>query len=101
MQRRGFKSIIRDEWNILDADDRPIGVLKEDSLAILRRFINLIPQEFHVEINGVQVCTLKQNFNPFTLRLAVDFTADRTNLFDRRLGLAAAVLLCAIEQRQQ
>lgn len=101
LQRKGLKSIIRDEWNILDANDRPIGLLKEDSLAILRRFINLIPQKFHVEVNGAPVCTYKQNFNPFTLRLAVDFTADQTNLFDRRLGLAAAVLLCAIEQRQQ
>lgn len=100
LQRKGLKSIIRDEWAILNAYDQKIGVIVEDSLAILRRFINYIPQKFHVEINAIPVCTYKQNFNPFTLRLSVDFSADSGHLYDRRLGIAAAILLCAIEGKQ-
>lgn len=100
LRRKGLKSIIRDEWAILNANDQQIGVIVEDSLAILRRFINLIPQKFHAEVSGVPVCTYRQNFNPFTLRLSVDFSADTGRLFDRRLGIAAAILLCAIEGKQ-
>lgn len=41
-----------------------------------------------------------QNFNPFTLRYELDFSADVMGKLDRRLGIAMAVLLCAIEGRQ-
>jgi len=103
LERRGFKSVVRDEWVIMDAEDHRIGVIREDSmvLALLRRFLKaLIPQTYYAEIGTSQVCTLKQNFNPFVLKLTVDFSQDRSRVLDRRLGLAAGVLLCAIEARQ-
>ena len=103
LKRRGFKSVIRDEWIIMDADDRDIGVIKEDSmaLALVRRFLtNLVPQRYHAEVGTAPVATFRQHFNPFILKLAVDFTPDRSHSLDRRLGLAAGVLLCAIEGRQ-
>ncbi len=99
----GLKSILKDEWLFLDTDDREIGSIKEDSmvLALLRRFvISLIPQKYHGEIGGKQVCTFSQNFNPFVTKIAADFSPDTGSLLDRRLGLAAAVLLCAIEGKQ-
>jgi hypothetical protein len=46
------------------------------------------------------VVTFRQNFNPFVKKLAVRFT-DGEHVLDRRLGLAAAVLLLAIEGRQE
>jgi uncharacterized protein YxjI len=103
VQRRGLRSLLRDEWTLKDAFDREIGVVREDSmgLALLRRFLtNLVPQRFHVEVAGQPVATVRQDFNPFVLRLNVDFTADRAGLLDRRLGLAAVLLLCAVEGRQ-
>lgn len=103
LKRRGWKSMLRDEWTIMDADDRDIGRIREDSalMAFVRRFLsNLVPQKFHGEIGDTLVCTFKQNFNPFVLKLKVDFTFDPDGLLDRRLGLAAAVLLSAIEGRQ-
>ena len=72
-------------------------------MALIRRFIpfaNLIPQEYHGDIRGTPVCTFKQNFNPFVMKISLDFSADVNRLLDRRLGLAAAVLLCAIEGKQ-
>jgi hypothetical protein len=103
LKRKGWKSILQDEWVVMDADDNEIGFIREDSvaLALLRRFLtNLVPQRYHAEIDGVPVATYRQNFNPLTLRLMCDFSADQTHTFDRRLGLAAGVLLCAIEGRQ-
>jgi len=105
LKRKGFKSMLRDEWAITDAEDRPIGTIIEDSTfkAVLRRFVDaaafLMPQRYHVEIDGRRAVTLKQNFNPFVQKLDVRFEEGSESL-DRRLGLAAAVLLLAIEGRQ-
>lgn len=104
LKRKGFKSLLKDEWIFMNAHDQEIGFIKEDSmmLALVRRLLtNLIPQKYHGEINGKQVCTFKQNFNPFVIKIKLDFSQDVTGLLDRRLGIAAAVLLCAIEGRQQ
>ena len=103
MKRKGLKSILKDEWIIMDAEGREIGYIKEDSalLALTRRFLtNLIPQKYHGELNGEQVCIFKQNFNPFVMKINLDFSMDKKGLLDRRLGIAGAVLLCAIEGKQ-
>ena len=104
LRRRGFRSIIQDKWEILDPQDHLIGEISEDSmaLALVRRFLtNLVPQTFEATVQNQRVCTFRQRFNPFILKLEVDFSSDTQGIFDRRLGLAAAILLCAIEGRQQ
>ncbi|MBC8079727.1 MAG: hypothetical protein H7X86_05245 [Gorillibacterium sp.] len=103
LRRQGMKSIIKDEWIVMNANEMEIGRIKEDRmlLALLRRFLtNLIPQKYDVEMNSRVVTTFKQNFNPFVIKLNVDFSQDPELSLDRRLGLAAAVLLCAIEGKQ-
>ncbi len=103
IQRKGMRSLLRDEWILRNAVDQEIGLVREDSmgLALLRRFLtNLVPQRFDIQVMGQRVATVRQNFNPFVLKLTVDFTLDPTGLLDRRLGLAAVLLLCAVEGRQ-
>ena len=102
LKRKGLKSILRDEWVILDAQDRPVGGIVDPRmlLSILRRFVpylELIPQSFEGTIGETRVFTFRQLFNPLIHKVALDFSADATGLMDRRLGLAAGVLLCAIE----
>ena len=96
-RRKGLMSIVRDSWEILDADDSPLDKLDEDSQgrALARRFLsNLIPQAFHMG-SGV---TFKQRFNPLIFRLEVRLEgAD----MDRRLVLGVAALIAAIEGRQK
>ena len=107
LRRKGFKSIFKDEWVIMDVHDNEIGLIKEDSalLATLRRFVDfaalLLPQKYHGEVNGQTVCKFSQNFNPFLTRITLDFSLDPNRQLDRRLGIAAAVLLCAIEGKQK
>ena len=103
LRRKGFKSIFRDEWTVLGRDGEPIGQVIEDSglLALLRRFIRLIPQTFHVTIGAKQVGSIKQRFNPFILAYDVDFSASTGDDIDPRLVVASVVLLLAIEGRQQ
>jgi len=40
-----------------------------------------------------RVCAFKEVFNPFVKKLVLDFSEDTSGLLDRRLGIAAAVLL--------
>ncbi len=102
-RRKGWSSMFRDSWELLDEHDQPIGKIREDSTfkALLRRFLsNLIPQTFHLEdANGRRGATFKVHFNPFLYRMTV--TRDPGVGFDPRLVFGTAVLLCAIEGRQQ
>jgi uncharacterized protein YxjI len=104
LRRKGLKSILRDEWEVLDAGDRAIGVLFEDSmvLAMLRRFVlgSWLPQNYDLTIGDERVADLKQRFNPFRYEMDIDFSMDTSRRLDHRLGLAAAVLLAIIEGKQ-
>src|SRR4030095_6073759 len=53
-QRKGIKSaFLRDEWTVMDANESPIGLIKEDStlLALIRRHVtHLVPQTYDFEL---------------------------------------------------
>ncbi len=106
LRRKGLKSILKDEWLILDEQGQEIGNIKEDStiMALIRRSHEAVaavfPQKYYATVEGEPVAMFKQNFNPFVRKLEIDFSMDAEGRFDRRLGLAAAVLLGAIEGRQ-
>jgi len=105
LRRRGFRSLVRDKWEILDTNDMPIGALWEDSAgrALVRRLLlgSLLPQRYDVFIGEQVVAQFAQRFNLFRYELDLDFSADFSKRLDRRLGLAAAVLLGIIEGRQR
>lgn len=113
LRRAGLRSaFMRDHWTLLAPDGREIGTLQEDSMlkALLRRYIEylavFLPQRYHATLTGESgiehpVADYRQRFNPFILKLDVDFEDDPQGRFDRRLALAAGVLLTAIEGRQE
>lgn len=103
LRRKGLQSMLKDEWAFLDRSDNETGLISEDNLvlALIRRLAtNLIPQRYDGMMNGVPVCQFRQDFNPFVVKIKLDFTPDTTGLLDRRLGIAAAVLLSAVEGHQ-
>lgn len=105
LRRKGFKSMLRDEWDVLDATDRPVGSIFEDSIgrAMLRRMLlgSLLPQDYDMVLGDERVGDFKQRFNPFVYQMDVDFGMDAVKRLDRRLGTAAAMVLAIIEGRQQ
>lgn len=105
LRRKGLRSLLRDEWEVLDANDSVKGVLFEDSvaLALLRRLLlgNWLPQNYDITIGQTRVADLRQNFNPFRYELNLDFSMDVGHQLDRRLGIAAGILLAAVEGRQE
>jgi uncharacterized protein YxjI len=104
LRRKGLASMLRDEWEILDVNDNVRGKLFEDSmgLALVRRFLTgLVPQNYDLLFGETRVADYRQNFNPFSYQLNIDFSMDTSGQLDRRLGIAAGILLAAIEGRQQ
>ncbi len=105
LKRKGWTSIVRDSWVVMDPDDQEIGQIQEDSMAMamVRRFLplgNLIPQKYHLQDHtGQELATFHQHFNPFVFRLTVTLN-DACHL-SPLLVLAAGVLLVAIEGRQE
>ena len=99
-RRKGLKSLLRDNWELLDADGRTVATLEEDSMAmaLLRRFVgHLIPQNFSLG-EGSSAVHMSQHFNPFVYRLQVSILEGCQ--VDRRLIFGLAVLVAAIEGRQ-
>lgn len=107
LRRCGGKSLFRDEWHVLDTSDQKVAVVIEDSLALalIRRLLTgLVPQRYDAfvpdELTGSKVANLDQAFNPFVYRLEIEFSPNGAHKLDSRLGIAAGVLLAAVEGRQ-
>ena len=104
LRRKGWSSMLRDEWQVLDANEVQIGVLFEDSmgLAMLRRFLlgNWLPQNYDITFGEHRVADLKQRFNLFRYELDIDMSMDKDEQLDPRMGIAAGILLAAIEGKQ-
>jgi uncharacterized protein YxjI len=105
LRRKGWRSMMRDEWEVLDPQDQVVGMLFEDSVgqALLRRLLlgSLLPQNYDMTLGEARVADLRQRFNLFSYQMDLDFSMDTTRRLDRRLGIAAATLLAIIEGKQQ
>lgn len=103
-RRKGLRSMLKDEWEIFDGDDNITGTLSEDSMnrALLRRFLlgALLPQDYDLRISTERAADYKQRFNPFQYVLDIDFRMDTNHMMDRRLGIAAGILLAIVEGHQ-
>ena len=107
LKRKGMRSLLRDHWIIMDANDVEIGEVMEDemALAVMRRLVGglgsiIAPQRYHIEMGGRTVATGQQNRNPFLYRVELDFTPDPERTLDRRMGMAIGLLLAAAEGKQ-
>jgi hypothetical protein len=105
LRRKGWSSIMRDTWEILDPMDQVIGIIREDSpgRALLRRLLlgSLLPQRYEVVQTADQVVArYTQRFHLFRYELDINFSNDVGGI-DRRLGLAIGILLAVIEGKQQ
>ena len=104
LRRRGWRSMLRDTWEILDSTEAQIGVLQEESqgLALMRRFLlgSLLPQRYDLFVGlGGLAATYRQRFHLFRYEMEIDLKPGCG--LDPRLALAAAVLLAIIERKQE
>ena len=101
IQRKGLKSLFKDEWVFFTPDEQEIGRMKEGGSYILSRLFNFIPQKYRIVTNeGQEVAFIIQHFNPFVLKYSMRIEPGQQEM-DPRLLVAAGVLLSAIEGRQK
>ena len=106
LRRKGWSSLMRDSWEILDPSGAVRGRVLEDSAwkALIRRLNDLatlfLPQAFLIQVGGQTVATMKQNFLGIPPKFTVDLSLDTGGLLPRPLAVATVVLLLAIEGRQ-
>jgi hypothetical protein len=79
--------------------------MQEDSAqrALLRRLLlgAWLPQRYDISIGDTLSAEFDQEFNLLRYELVLDFKPGLSRPLDRRLGIAAAILLAAIEGRQE
>ena len=106
LRRKGWSSMLRDSWEILDAQGHLRGNVLEDSSwkALVRRMHELaallFPQSFLLQVDGETVATMKQNYFAFAPKFHVDLSDDADGRLPRPLAIATVILLLAIEGRQ-
>jgi hypothetical protein len=100
IRSRGMKSIIRDTWDILDANDGVIGLMEEEGFALLRRFLKFLPGKHKIELNGQLVATFQQKFRIFSKEAVLDLSPGGDKL-DPRFGVACALLALMKESARE
>jgi uncharacterized protein YxjI len=106
LRRKGWSSMFRDSWELLDPQGNVRGRVVEDSSwkALVRRTIEIasvfLPQTFLIQIDGQTVATMRQNFLGIPPRYTVDLSHDIAGKLPRPLAVATVILLLAIEGRQ-
>ena len=104
LKRKGMKSIIKDEWMIMDTKDNVIASLGEESTggALASRAINLIPQTYVIKMgpDNKIIARFKQKFAIAVHKFDIEFFDGESIIVDRRLAIGALILLLLIEGRQ-
>jgi uncharacterized protein YxjI len=104
LKRQGWKSFVRAEWKIFDAEEHEVGAIREDSLfrAMVRRFLgNMLLKGYSFELGGEKAGTAKRVWNFFVPTMKVDFSNDPEKRLDRRMLVAAVVLLMTVERNDE
>jgi hypothetical protein len=100
LKRRGWKSFIRDHWDILDQQNQPVGAIEEQGLALLRRFFPILPSHHAIQLGGADVARMDQVFRLFVKEFRLDLTMGRGRI-DPRFAVACALLAVMAESQRE
>jgi hypothetical protein len=105
LKRQGFKSMIQDEWSILNYNRQEVGHIKEDStgMAIARRFVpygGWIPNASFINYQGRDIGVIKEKIRVIGNEYYIHLVPGTQNVLDRRLALACVLLMAMFETRK-
>jgi hypothetical protein len=100
VRTRGWKSVFRDTWDILDADERPCGMMIEDGAYFWRRFLKLIPGRHHIELGGRTVAEITQVFHFFRREFDLDIL-EVDDPIEPRFAIACALIAMMADLRRE
>ena len=94
LRKKRFLGLTLIEWILTDRHDCKIGNINEDKMALILKGRTA----FNLVMEGSKVCSFQCDINPYIAKITVDLLDDTHVLFDKRLAIAAAILLCEIEE---
>jgi hypothetical protein len=110
LRHKFLESLYRSTWHIGGPDEREVGIARESSTAIgiLRRAIDFvpyvggfvpIPYNFEIVVDGEVVGRMNRKFARVRDQYILDLSGDRDRRIDRRVAVALAVGLDALQNR--
>jgi hypothetical protein len=100
VRTRGLRSVFRDSWDILDADERAAGQMIEEGPYFWRRIIKLIPGRHRIELGGRDVATIEQRFHFF--RKVFDLHLEQVDdPIEPRFAIACALIAMMADIRRE
>jgi hypothetical protein len=100
VRTRGLSSIFRDTWDILDADERQVGLMVEEGHALLRRIFKFIPGRHRIELGGRMVARVQQVFHFFRREFVLDI-AQQDDPIEPRFAIACALIAMMADLRRE
>jgi uncharacterized protein YxjI len=110
LRHKFLESLYRSSWHIGGRDEQEVAIARESSTAIgiLRRAIDFvpyvggfipIPYNFEIVIDGEVVGRMNRKFARVRDQYVLDLSGDRDRRIDRRIAVALAVGLDALQNR--
>lgn len=91
LRSQGLKSLFKDKWDVLDANEQPLGLVEQTSSVLLRFILRFLPSSWAITIGGQTAAEIKEDFMIFGKRYHLDLT-NAAGKIDPRLALGATFL---------
>lgn len=99
LRRKGWRSLLRDKWEVYDADEALVATLEEDSwlMAFLRRFVlSIFPMRYTLtDTTGAERARVSERFQLFGD--TYDLTLPEGSGLDPRVVIGLTVCVDALE----
>lgn len=95
LKRKGWKSMLKDEWKITDPYQNDIGLVKEQGgiVWLLRRFkFTFIPYKYFIEIGGRTCGTVIEKFQIIGDTYIIDLS-ENAGALDPRMAVAIGLMM--------
>jgi len=100
IRTRGWRSLWRDAWEILDADERPAGEMLEDGAWFWRRILRFLPGRHHIDLGGREVARIAQRFHFFRREFEL-YILPVEDPIEPRFAIACALIAMMADLRRE
>jgi len=100
IRTRGWQSIWRDAWDILDAQERPAGSMVEDGNWMWRRIVRFLPGRHFIELGGRVVARISQVFHFFRREFVLQILPGEDPI-EPRFAIACALIAMMADLRRE
>jgi len=100
IRNRGWQSLFRDAWDILDADERPAGEILEEGPWVWRRFLRFLPGKHRIDLGGREVARIAQVFHFFRREFVLHIHPVEDPI-EPRFAIACALIAMMADLRRE